>query len=181
MHKICCLRVARAEGSPHAPASRNRDTVWRGSPSRESAGASATSGLLQRRLPSGSRHRPARPADAPAMILPSFRRHQTCDFRKRASSAPRRARRGNSQGLAKSSPYAGPSAGVEVARFFTEDTRLLQAPPFSACPVGWRVGRGGAECAGCNRGARSQYMLLFQCVCWVFQLLARFLNIALVS
>ena len=40
-------------------------------------------------------------------------------------------RRGNSQRLAKSSPYAGPSAGAEVALLLTEVARLVPCGAFS--------------------------------------------------
>ena len=44
-----------------------------------------------------------------------LRWHQTCDFRERATSAPTELG-GEICNVAKSSPYAGPSAGTEVAR-----------------------------------------------------------------
>ena len=53
-----------------------------------------------------------------------LRRHQTRDLREHSTSA-RRARRGNLQCLTKPGPYAGPSAGAEVAHLQKRHGRCI--------------------------------------------------------
>ena len=58
----------------------------------------------------------ARITPLPLNAIQCSRRHRTCDVRERATSAPAELGGGTSQCLAKSSQYAGPSAGAYVAR-----------------------------------------------------------------
>ena len=74
------------------------------------------------------------PAGRRDQAAPNVRLRRTCHF------CAFRARRGNAQCLVKSSPYAGPSAGTEVARLVPSGERLERAPPSTAAEARRRTG-----------------------------------------
>ena len=96
-------------------------------------------------------YRPSSTSQSATQREEQLRRHQTRDFGEHAASALAELAGDNSQRLAKSSTFAGASAGAEVARLRKWHVW---------CLLGLGVRRGGTR----NRGPPHRYVGLYVCI-----------------